>query len=48
MNTHPTVGMPAPFTPNAGVITTSTQCLVQLQQHLTEIEGFKSKKTYTK
>ena len=48
MNTLPTVGMPAPFTPNAGVITTSTQCLVQLQQHLTEIEGFKSKKTYTK
>ena len=48
MSALPTVGMPAPFTPNAGVITTSTQCLVQLQQHLTEIEGFKSKKTYTK
>ena len=48
MNTLPTVGMPAPFTPNAGVITTSTQCLVQLQQHLTEIQSFKSKTTYTK
>ena len=48
MNTLPTVGMPAPFRPNAGVITTSTQCLVQLQQHLTEIQSFKSKITYTK